>query len=54
MECHHKIPLYEIEGESITTIDDLALVCANCHRMLHRELDTLSIDELRKKIKNGS
>ncbi len=52
MECHHKKPLSEIKGESITTINDLALVCANCHRMLHRKLDTLSIDELRKKIKN--
>ena len=53
MECHHKIPLSEIEGESITAIKDLALVCANCHRMLHRELDTLSVDELKKRIKNG-
>ena len=53
MECHHKVPLSEIEGESITSINDLALVCANCHRMLHRKIDTLSIEELRKLIKNG-
>ena len=52
MECHHKKPLSEIEGESITSLKDLALVCANCHRMLHRELDTIRIDELRKKLKN--
>lgn len=54
MECHHKTPLSEIEGESLTSIDDLALVCANCHRMLHRELDSLSVNELKKIIKNGS
>lgn len=53
MECHHKVPLSEIEGESITLIKDLALVCANCHRMLHRKIDTLSIEELRNLIKNG-
>ena len=53
MECHHKVPLSEIEGEVITSIKDLALVCANCHRMLHRKIDTLSIEELRNLIKNG-
>lgn len=53
IECHHKVPLSEIEGESTTSIKDLALVCANCHRMLHRKMDTLSIVELRNLIKIG-
>lgn len=51
MECHHKTPISQIEGESVTTLNDLALVCANCHRMLHRELDILSVTELKKMIK---
>ncbi|HBU78635.1 MAG TPA: HNH endonuclease [Muricauda sp.] len=51
IECHHKKPLSEIEAETITKMNDLALVCANCHRMLHRKLDTLSISELKKLIK---
>ena len=51
MECHHRKPLHEIKEESETTLNDLALVCANCHRMLHRDLDTLSIDELKNKLK---
>ncbi|MGJ1335304.1 HNH endonuclease [Sphingobacterium siyangense] len=34
IECHHKIHLNK--GARITRIEDLALVCANCHRMLHR------------------
>lgn len=34
IECHHKIHLNK--GARITRIQDLALVCANCHRMLHR------------------
>jgi hypothetical protein len=36
IECHHKIPI-ATGGERVTTLDDLALVCANCHRMLHRK-----------------
>lgn len=34
IECHHKIHLSK--GERITHTSDLALVCSNCHRMLHR------------------
>jgi 5-methylcytosine-specific restriction protein A len=51
MECHHRKPLNEIKEESETSLKDLALVCANCHRMLHRDLDTLSIEDLKNKIK---
>jgi hypothetical protein len=37
IECHHKIHLSS--GERLTEINDLALVCSNCHRMLHRKLE---------------
>lgn len=48
IECHHLIPLSEVASIAETTIDNLALVCANCHRMLHRKIDTLTITELKK------
>lgn len=35
IEVHHIVPLYEA-GESVTGLDDLAVLCANCHRMCHR------------------
>lgn len=35
IECHHRIPI--MNGERITKLADLALVCSNCHRMLHRK-----------------
>ena len=50
IECHHKMPLYKIKVESKTSLDDLGLVCSNCHRMLHKEIDVLSIEDLRLKI----
>lgn len=49
IECHHKKPLSEIDSEVITSIDDLALVCSNCHKMLHRE--TIGVEELKKIIR---
>ena len=35
IECHHNIPIRA--GQRITQIEDLALVCSNCHRMFHRK-----------------
>jgi hypothetical protein len=50
VECHHRQPLSKItdEGKKVT-LDDLALVCANCHRMLHRK-DWPAIEELRRRL----
>lgn len=48
VECHHRTPLYKLEPNTKTKLSDLALVCSNCHRMLHRQISTLSIDDLKK------
>jgi 5-methylcytosine-specific restriction protein A len=45
IECHHRLPL-STSGERKTRLSDLALVCPNCHRMLHRSRTTLSVEEL--------
>lgn len=39
----------ESTGDLDTTVDDLALVCANCHRMLHSQ-DWPSVEELRSRL----
>lgn len=33
-----------------TKLNDLALVCSNCHQMLHRDVENLSVEELKTKI----
>jgi len=52
IECHHIEPISESD-ERETTLDDLALVCPNCHRMLHRKIEGkfLTIKELQDKVK---
>lgn len=47
-ECHHTLPLSTLKGQSKTKLSDLAIVCANCHRMLHRSNHWLSIAELKE------
>jgi hypothetical protein len=34
-ECHHVQPLHTLLQETVSSLEDLAIVCANCHRMLH-------------------
>jgi len=36
-EVHHIHPLSD-KGESVTALADLALLCANCHRMVHKAI----------------
>ena len=48
IECHHVTPLSEIEIGRKTRFDDLALVCANCHRMIHAKRPWLTIEQLRE------
>ncbi|MEN2283126.1 HNH endonuclease [Algoriphagus sp. SE2] len=52
-EVHHVKPLSELKGQKQETNSktDLAVLCANCHRMVHRKNGiTLTLDELRLKI----
>ncbi|WP_343466424.1 HNH endonuclease [Rhodococcus aetherivorans] len=46
IECHHVVPLHA-SGETRTSIKDLILICANCHRMVHRRNPWLVPEELR-------
>lgn len=45
-ECHHVRPLSEV-GPTETKLSDLAVVCANCHRMIHRSRPMLTVEGLR-------
>jgi hypothetical protein len=47
IEAHHKQPVAELKPGSRTRVEDIALVCPNCHRMLHRGEHTLAVEELR-------
>lgn len=46
IDVHHVVPLHQI-GASVTTLEDLALVCPTCHRVLHKHRPIISPAELR-------
>lgn len=35
-EVHHLIPLHKSDGVVKTELSDLAIICSNCHRIIHR------------------
>lgn len=45
-EVHHLTPLASIDHVVETTLDDLAVVCANCHRMIHLGGECKALDKL--------
>jgi len=47
IECHHTIPVSSMKPGDKTRLKDVALLCSNCHRMVHRRKKWLSIVELR-------
>lgn len=47
IEVHHLKPVASLAKGAKTKLSDLALVCANCHRMLHRGKRLIGLGELR-------
>ena len=50
-ECHHLHPVSSLGDGARTRLEDLAVVCANCHRMIHRRRPWLSLQDLRESLK---
>ncbi len=54
IEVHHLIPLSSLKLGECKEYDphkDFAVLCSNCHRMIHRQSDPSDIDALRKQLK---
>jgi 5-methylcytosine-specific restriction enzyme A len=53
IECHHVVPLHAT-GPRSTRLSDLALLCANCHRITHARPPWLTPQELRSLMESRS
>ncbi len=47
IEAHHDVPVSDLGDNGVSNIDDIKMVCANCHRILHRKRPWLKVDELK-------
>lgn len=47
-EVHHVTPLSRSASTVLTRLDDLAILCANCHRLIHRTDPMITVAALRE------
>ena len=48
IECHHTRPLHTLVAKERTKLTDLALLCSNCHRMVHAARPWLTLEQVRE------
>jgi len=46
-EVHHRQPLALVVEQVETRLEDLAILCPNCHRAIHRTEPLLSVEDFR-------
>ncbi|MES3091908.1 HNH endonuclease [Sphingomonas aerolata] len=46
IEVHHTKPVHMLTPGTKTKLADLALLCANCHRMMHRKQSPIDLELL--------
>ncbi len=54
IEAHHNIPISQMTNSNIVNVNDIAMVCSNCHSMIHRKKPWLTIGELKELIKKNN
>lgn len=50
IEAHHTVPVHTMQPDHLSRVEDLAMVCSNCHVMLHRIDPLPTIEELRRRL----
>jgi len=51
IDCHHTKPVHTLADGEKTSLKDLVLICANCHRVVHSSKQWLTLEELKEKLK---
>ncbi len=57
IEAHHKTPISSLEEGKIYRVDlekDFAVLCSNCHRMIHRLDDSSNVAELKRILRSNN
>ena len=52
IEAHHTIPVAALEEGAKTKLTDLVALCANCHRIVHRN-GLMSVEQLRQALRQN-
>jgi len=53
IEAHHNKELSQLQEQKLMSEEDINLICANCHRMIHTTKPCLTVEELKEVIKKA-
>ncbi len=54
VEIHHRLPLSALQSEVMTKLSDLAILCPNCHRAIHRTgKNIMSVEDFKRLRQKG-
>jgi len=48
IEAHHVLPVSDLSHSGKTKVEDLAMLCSNCHRMVHRKRPWIALEKLKE------
>jgi putative restriction endonuclease len=48
IEAHHTLPVSQMQEGEMTKPEDIALLCSNCHKMVHRKRPWLMMEHLKE------
>lgn len=51
IEGHHTIAVSEMSTDHITRVEDIAMLCSNCHKMIHKKRPWLTMEDINKLLK---
>ncbi len=51
-EVHHRLPVSALDGPVCPCLEDLAILCSNCHRMIHRTKPLMTVEDFREVVKD--
>ncbi|WP_211961395.1 HNH endonuclease [Cupriavidus plantarum] len=54
IEVHHTKPLHTIAEGEVTRVEDLAMLCANCHRVVHSSRSWLSVEDVSRLVRKAT
>ena len=47
IEAHHNLPISEMKEGDTTRVEDLSMLCSNCHQVIHLRRPWLNVQQLR-------
>ena len=53
IDCHHTNPVHTLDPGHKTKVEDLVLLCPNCHRVVHASKQWLTFSQLQAKVRPG-